>query len=168
MNETSPSLLPLLFISFLFGGVVFFGLTEAIRPVVDAARWVWGTSVKKFRLLWSRIGVRKKQNWLTAVEVLIQEAVQLKHRAGQPQWNHYHHQDWRNDYYSWLKKLLSAIKKKYNQEKVDYVKGYIADKPKPPKWPAGDIQNFITEDAWKLEGELEWLRGERENLKPQR
>ena len=106
--------------------------------------------------------------WLEIVDELIQEAVQLKHRAGQPQWYHYHYQEWRNDYYAWLKNLLSVVYEQYGPEKRDFVKGYIADKPKPPKWPVGDIQNFITEDAWKLEGELEWLRGERENLKTQR
>lgn len=45
LNETSPSLLPLLFISFLIGGVVFFGIIEAIRPVVSVTRRAWGTSL---------------------------------------------------------------------------------------------------------------------------
>ena len=110
-----------------------------------------------------------KPNWSETIDGLIQEAVQLKHRAGQAQWYHYHHQEWRDDYYSWLKKLLSAVNEQYGSERRDYVKGYIADKAIPSDWkPFGAVQNFIVKDVWKLEGELEWLRGERENLKTSR
>ena len=55
--------------------------------------------------------------------------------------------------------------KQYGPEKRDFVKGYIVDKPVPSDWPTGDVQNFIVKDAWKLEGELEWLGNELEKPK---
>ena len=92
----------------------------------------------------------------------------MDNRAGEFRWRHLHHQKWVNDYLSWRNKLLSTVDKQYWPKMRDFVKAYEINEPVPEHWPTGDVQNFIVKDAWKLKGELEWLRNELEKLKAQR
>lgn len=137
-------------ITYILGFIGGFSLAMLIAYAIDGIRF--------FRKR------KADRQWKNTVEIMIKEGEQLKQLARQRLFYHYRHQQWRDEYYTWLKKLLTLVKEQYSFKKQRYVMRYGVRQPGVEYMPGmdsdTDIQSYIIDDAWRLEGELAWLHKE--------